>query len=124
MRLTGSPVAVVEDVATRSLAGVGHFAVSGSGSLAYVRGGEGASERQRTMVWVDRRGTATAIPIPPKGFESPRISPDGQQLALNISPGGRGEVWIYNVARGTLTRFTFATGETPASAIWMAYWSA
>ena len=84
-----------------SLNGVAQFSFSGDGSLAYVSGGLGIGER--TLLWVDRKGAAQPIPAPPREYISPRLSPDGQRLAVGIQTTNIG-VWLYDLARGTLTR--------------------
>ena len=73
---------------------------SRSGSLAYMRG----STLSR-MVWVDRAGNAKNIINEWAGYASPRISPDGTRIAVEISKG-LSDVWVLTVANGTLSRLT------------------
>ena len=40
-------------------------------------------------------------------FSRPRLSPDGKRLAPDIE-GSNDQVWLYDVARHTLTPLTFA----------------
>src|SRR6266581_8053661 len=101
LEVTGTPVSILEGVSMSSLNGVAQFSFSGDGSLAYVSGGLSVGER--TLLWVDRKGAAQPIPAPPRGYISPRLSPDGQRLAVGISGSSWG-VWLYDLARGTLTR--------------------
>ena len=61
------------------------------------------SRRMQTMVWVNRQGVATPMPAPPRTLSSPRLSPDGRQVAVGIGS----DVWIYDISRDTLTRLTF-----------------
>ena len=42
-------------------------------------------------------------------FECPRISPDGQRVAVGFDA----DVWIYEISRGTFTRLTFHGGRRP-----------
>ena len=85
----------------QSTTGAAEFSSSADGSLAYVTGGTRGDER--TLVWVDRKGAAQPLSAPPRGYVTPRLSPDGQRLALGIGGANRG-VWLYELARGTLTR--------------------
>ncbi len=39
------------------------------------------------------------------------MSPDGTRIALTLVEGSNSDVWVYEVARGTLTRLTFDSGE-------------
>jgi Tol biopolymer transport system component len=68
-------------------------------------------------VWVDRQGVVQPIPVTPDNFEHPRLSPDGQRLAVAIRGFGNTantDVWIYQFARGTLSRLTFGPTENEA----------
>ena len=59
--------------------------------------------------WVDRNGREEAIAAPPRAYLYPRISPDGTQLALDARDQ-ESDIWIWNLARRTLTRLTFDSG--------------
>ena len=88
------------------LSGTAEFSSSTDGSLAYVPGG--LSFDEGTLVWVDRKGVPQPLPAPPRGYLSPRLSPDGQRLAVAIQGPNPG-LWLYDLARGTLTRLTEST---------------
>jgi Tol biopolymer transport system component/predicted Ser/Thr protein kinase len=97
---SSAPVAVAEGVED---AGEGaQYTISGNGSLAYVPGGYLFDTR---LIWVDRSGKLEPLAAPPRPYSYPRISPDGQQVALTIS-GAKDDLWLYNFARGTLVRLT------------------
>jgi serine/threonine protein kinase/Tol biopolymer transport system component len=116
LEATGPPVPVLENVAMARLTGTSHFAISPGGSLVYVAGAMGPSNN--TLVWVDREGRAGPVTALQRGYTEVRISPDGKRIALVIETLGEGtDVWIYEVSRGTLTRFTFGPGLTQAP-IW------
>ena len=70
----------------------------------------GGRPAERTLTWVDRKGTEQPFPLPPRGYEHPRLSPDGQRVALNIDEGNKSDVWVYEIPRGTLTRLTLDGG--------------
>jgi serine/threonine-protein kinase len=40
-------------------------------------------------------------------YDNPRLSPDGRRVVMEIGP----QVWLYDLARETLTRFTFEGGQ-------------
>src|SRR4029077_20640078 len=68
------------------------------------------------LVWVDRKGTVQPLAAPPRVYGQPQLSPDGRQLAVAIeSP--KNDVWIYDLARSTLTRLTFE-GENNSRPLW------
>ena len=104
---TETPVAMAQDVAGDTSTGAAHMAVSGEGTLAYVTGG--VDETQRTLLWVERSGATRAIPVPPNDYGEITLSPDGSRFAVSVhGVGGRGgDVWVYDLGRQLLTRFTF-----------------
>ena len=119
LEVTGPVAPVAERVQTYPATGAAQFAISASGTLVYVPGG--ASTSLSSLVWVDRRGTETPIPGRPEAYQELNLAPDGSRVAvnvgLNVQEGfvGTGDVWIHQIARGTLTRFTVgpASNETP-----------
>ncbi len=57
------------------------------------------------------------LPLPPAGYTSPRISPDGKQIAVTIFDGNETYVSVYALSGGTpLQRRTF--GGENQSAVW------
>ncbi len=109
LEVTGPPASILEGVSMNPTFGAAEFSSSTDGSLAYVSGGSTVGER--TLLWVDRKGAAQPLPAPPRGYRAPRLSPDGQRLAVGIE-GTNSGVWLYELARGTLTRLT-ASGPIP-----------
>jgi serine/threonine-protein kinase len=112
LRLRGTPAPVIEDVLTNLGVGSAQFTSSRGGSIAYVPGGE--ARDSRALVWVDSRGVAQPVPAPKRNYEFPRLSPDGQRLAVRI----RGlDIWLYDLARGTLSRF-ISKGNDAETPVW------
>jgi len=99
---TGSAVPVAVRVATEPT-GVGQFACA-SASLVHVAGAVGESGRALLIVTTD--GAPRALRVPPRAFEEPRLSPDGSRIAVGIR-GTTSDIWICDIARGTLMRQTF-----------------
>jgi Tol biopolymer transport system component len=110
LEVAGQAVPVTEGVAGLSYIGYADFAFAETGMLAYLPGG--AENSNRKLFWVDRRGQAQPLAAPPKQYTSPRISPDGQRVAMGLGPLGSTDIWIYDLKRETLNRLTFQ----PASA--------
>jgi eukaryotic-like serine/threonine-protein kinase len=97
------PVPVVDHVMARP-GGAGNFAVSTNGTLIYVASVAGAQIwPSRSLVWVDRQGKEELIPAPPRAYASPRLSPDGTRIAMEIRDG-EPTVWIYDLRRKSLQR--------------------
>jgi serine/threonine-protein kinase len=81
----------------------GQFTVSDAGALVYLTGGAVAA-RERSLAWVDRNGTSQALPAPPHSYTAPRLSPDGQRVAVYTR--GPVQVWSFDIARGALSSVT------------------
>ena len=106
LEVTGPPVSILEGISMSPFSGAADFSLSDDGSLAYVPGG--ASLGERTLLWVNRKGAPQPLPAPPHFYHGPRLSPDGRRLAVSIRSAEPG-LWVYDLARGTLTRLTEST---------------
>jgi Tol biopolymer transport system component len=101
LRGEASPIAEgVQSTPSNSGAAV---AVSENGVLAYR---VAPTNAQTELVWVDRKGGEQPLPAPPHAYRNPRLSPDGQHVAVTIDELGSQE-WLLDIGRGTLTRLTF-----------------
>ena len=103
----GPPVAAVRDVLTTA-GGDLDAVVAADGTLAYVPGGVATGEA-RTLVWVDRQGRETPIPLPPRNYSQPRLSPDGKRIAV-FTVDQDLDLWLSDIDRPTLTRLTSGAG--------------
>ena len=107
LEVTGGPIPIVEGVMTAGIrTGAAQFSVSDTGALVYVAGSD---QGARTLVWVDRDGGEEALAAEPRAYTYPRISPDGGRVALSVSDQEQ-DIWIWDFARETLPRLTFAPG--------------
>jgi serine/threonine-protein kinase len=107
LEVLGSPEPVVQGVATKAT-GAASFAVSDGGTLVYIPGGAVQSV-QRTLVWVDRKGSEEPIPVPLRNYHYAQLSPDGQRIALDVRDQ-ENDVWIWDLERQSLQRLTFDPG--------------
>jgi eukaryotic-like serine/threonine-protein kinase len=124
LQVSGAPMALIEGVMQAVNApnlvdetGAGQYAVSASGTLIYAAGGI-SPVLKRSLVWVDRAGTAQPAATAPTGpFLNPRLSPDGRRIAVSVRRGSTRatDVWVYDVERGAPTRVNFDGSNT---AIW------
>jgi len=108
LAITGTGVLVKQGVLVSPVAEVAHFDLSSNGSLAYVPGASIGSKR--LPVWVDRDGNAQPLPLPPRAYLHPRISPDGRQVAMEIESPAH-NLFTYDLARGVLTQVTLDAGS-------------
>ena len=98
--------------------GAAQFSVSDSGTLVYLSGGI-VPDRPGSLAWVDRQGVTEPLPLEPGVYRTPRISPDGQRVAVSLRAPNSGlqDIWIYDISRETFTRLT-VEGDNQAAA-WM-----
>jgi eukaryotic-like serine/threonine-protein kinase len=104
LKITGPAVTVLEGVVQAPLTGSAQYSISSNGTLVYVPASVQAT--QRHLVWVSRSGGEQPLPAPPRAYRQPRLSPDGRRIAVAIEEDET-RVWLYDLARDTLTRVTF-----------------
>jgi serine/threonine-protein kinase len=92
-----------------------HFAVSDSGLMAYLA--VRPTRFERSLVWVDSAGNRVPLPLPPRGYTDPVLSPDGRFVAFTVI-GPIEAIWIYDLARHTLAAFTSTSAGSSQSPTW------
>jgi Tol biopolymer transport system component len=108
LAVIGRPVVVARDV-TRG------WDISTTGTLVYERAPDAGDPP--TLVWVDRQGREETIAAPSlHGAGNVRLSRDRKRIALTSG----GDIWVWNVARGTATRLTMTPGSQESNAAWFA----
>ena len=95
----GTPLRMLDSIAANF--GATPAALSAGGSLIYQRGGLATQ-----VVRVDHRGTASVLIDPARVYGHPRFSPDGRRLAVEVGGERSNEIWIADLAVGTLERLT------------------
>jgi serine/threonine-protein kinase len=115
LEATGSQMPVLEGLETNAGQGSAQYAVSDNGLLVYL---EGANELEPfPIVWVDREGRSQTLWGAPGIYGTPRLSPDGNRLAVSVQRGSNWDVWVYDLERDVATRITF--GESyDADPVW------
>jgi eukaryotic-like serine/threonine-protein kinase len=111
---TGGAVPVVDGVLRSRTTGAAQYSFSATGSLVYVSGG--AQSAQSRLVWVSRNGAEQSLAVPARTYVFPRLSPDGRRVAVAIAEQGT-QIWLYDLSRETLTRFTFE-GNLNYATLW------
>ncbi|MFL5506258.1 MAG: protein kinase domain-containing protein, partial [Gemmatimonadales bacterium] len=108
LKVTGRPVTIATGI---SLSGTGtaQFAASANGTVAYI------PEAERSLVLIDRGGSAK--PALPDGhnYHSPRFSPDGRRIAVDFTTIDGRDVWVLDRASGAVSRATFSRDGHDAS---------
>jgi dipeptidyl aminopeptidase/acylaminoacyl peptidase len=100
LEVVGAPVPLVEGIVMQG-GGAARFAASRNGTLVYASGSGNGQ-----LMLVDRRGVAEPLTTQPGEFETPRFSPEGDQIAVTRE-GATRDVWIYQIEQGNLRRLTF-----------------
>ncbi len=116
LEVTGAPARAVEGVTISSVTAGARFSHSDRGVLVYVPRESLAAEF--SIHWLDSAGKMEPLREVPSDYSSPRFSPDGHRLAVDIGDGNQRDVWVYEWDRDTLSRLTFDPGrdDTP---VWM-----
>jgi Tol biopolymer transport system component len=114
LALTGEAAPLAEHVQRVPTAAYGFFSASETGLLAYHTVGGSGGQR---LTWMDRDGRRLATIGDPADLGSPNLSPDQKRAAVTVNEGGDRDVWIYDLARGLRTRFTF-DHAAQAGALW------
>ena len=104
--ITGNPVPVLEGVSVM-LSGAADFSIAGNGSLVYVAG-NAISTALGTLVWVDRDGREEPLGVQISLPTALSLSPDDQRAAMGVNASNNIDVWVSELARGTLERVTTA----------------
>ena len=108
LELRGTPVPLLEDIASVASNGAGQFDVSRTGTLVYLPGQAVTSERP--LAWLGPSGKLTPF-ARPGNYRYPQLSPDGKSLVVSNVVGGVGtQVFLYDFQRDFFTRLTLAGG--------------
>jgi Tol biopolymer transport system component len=104
VQVDGSAIALAEGISVDDF-GVAAISASATGAIAYRLGG---ANRQRQFAWFDRTGTQLGIAAAPDAGNAlnPALSPDGRRVALNRSVEGNADIWLLDLERRVLSRFT------------------
>jgi Tol biopolymer transport system component len=115
LAVSGDPTPITDDMYVTSLGGVHAFSVSQSrGILTYFKATGGGSSQ---LAWKDRTGKTLGTVGSPGDYQRPQLAHDGRRVAFEIwDSEAMPDIWIYDMARQTSTRFTF--GPANNNAIW------
>ncbi len=110
LAVTGPAVALTENVAVDLDDGAAQLELSNDGTLAYVDG-PAIREPATAVLRLDRAGKESVLPLPAAGYSSPRLSPDGNRLALTQRVGSRRSIVVYDRERGIVSALTPEPGS-------------
>jgi len=101
LTLAGEPVPVVESVARSSY--YARYTIDDVGTLAFIPGNNAG----RSLIWVDGEGHATPIDLPADDYHTPRLSPDGERVAVSVGEEDGADVWVLELGSGVQRPLTF-----------------
>jgi WD40 repeat protein len=109
LALTGTPFPIADQVVTDGLPTSVALSASAAGPVVY-RAGAGRTQRQ--YIWFDRTGKEIGKVGEPNeaGPGNPALSADGERVATNRTMDGNTDIWILDLRRDLLNRFTFDMG--------------
>lgn len=105
---TGPAFPLVDGVAYSPNFGYAQLDVTPTGTLVYRRDGRGG---RSIAAWIDRAGHVEPIGLPPGRYFSPRVSPDGQSVAVSAVEGGVNTTLIYEPLQNRTTRLHGGLGS-------------
>jgi eukaryotic-like serine/threonine-protein kinase len=108
MEVTGEAMPIVQQVSHNPGVGLADFSVSATGVLAY----RSASNRSNQFAWFDRAGHMLETVGPPGNYRTHDLSPDGKRLVF--TDVNQGDLWIFDLSRQTLSKFTANPGVETA----------
>jgi Tol biopolymer transport system component len=114
----GTPVPLLEDVASVANAGAGQFDISRNGIFVY-RSGKAGWETWLLATLSEKEGSTKVQSLlsMPGSYHTPRFSPDGRRVALALESATGMDISVYDLERESLSRLTFVGQET-FSPVW------
>jgi serine/threonine-protein kinase len=103
LALTGPPVQLIDGVWMNLVEGRAAYSLSDTGALVFLPRPPPAGG---TLAWVDRDGNATPLPLDPRDYWTPRLSPDGRQVAVVVEEQEIPQIWIHRLDNGTFSQLT------------------
>jgi Tol biopolymer transport system component/predicted Ser/Thr protein kinase len=108
-RLVGEPVSIGDEPGPSDWLGAPSVRASRQDVIVYYRQNVIPTE----LAWFDRTGRRTGtVPVPPGLYDWLSLSPDEERAVVNRRVSAtESDLWIVELARGTMTRFTFGPGR-------------
>jgi eukaryotic-like serine/threonine-protein kinase len=103
LQVSGTPFLAAASIQVRPQELVGSFDLAEDGTLAWIASRE--SDLQRMLVWIDRKGMESPLPIPVRPYSHPALMPDERSAIVEIEATPH-NLWHLDLASGALTRLT------------------
>jgi hypothetical protein len=115
-RLVGEPRPLSENIHFDLSTWKSALSVSDTGVMVY---GSAGSANGTELLWFDRSGKNIQSSGTKVDYYSVAISPDEKRIAEDAQEGPNGDIWVYDIERGTRTRLTFDPADE-ADPFWSA----
>jgi serine/threonine-protein kinase len=99
-RATGDPIRLETGIRLSS-AGAALVSLSENGSLWYVSG-----QSTGQLVRVEPGRPEVPVLAEQRGYKSPRLSPDGRTIAVEVAARAGSDIWLYDLGSGTFAPLT------------------
>ena len=106
LELAGQPAPIIEGVSAADNMAAAQFAVSDTGTLAYVPGTQ-VNIEEVPILWLARGGKTSLLRAQPANWSSVEFSPDGHTLAINILDESNEDLFTYEWESNRFTRLTY-----------------
>jgi serine/threonine protein kinase len=103
LQVSGTPFLAAASIHVRPQELVGSFDVAEDGTLAWIA--SSGSDLQRMLVWIDRKGEESPLPIPVRPYSHPALMPDERSVIVEIEATPH-NLWHLDLTSGALTRLT------------------
>ncbi len=107
LEVTGAARSVAEGVLVEAGGGA-EYDISDDGVLVYFQGGSDASE----LVTIDQNGSERMLLGEARNYVGVSYSPTGTMVAVAVAADAATDIWVYDLALGTLARRTFGRENT------------
>jgi serine/threonine-protein kinase len=108
----GLPVPVLEHVSYTDSFGSAKVSFARTGTLVYRT--RDIDKSEMSIQWLDAGGKTQPLLNKPGLFQHPRLSPDGERLAVRNNERTSTGIWVYDLRRDTLTPLVIdATADHP-----------
>ena len=113
LEITGPATTLPEKVTVSPISGAAHYDCSRDGLLVYLP--ESARRGDCRLWWLDRQGKTAPLTDKRQNYGTPRLAPDGQQLAIAV-PDHNTDLWSLELGNGSFKRLTFE--QTNFAPLW------
>ncbi len=105
LQLSGTPVAIADNVGFNPVTHQALFSASATGAIAYRDASPGAQ-----LVWFDRSGTRLSNAGPPGEYNTLCMTPDGNRIVYDLADPATGSIdlWTLDLSTSVTTQLTFA----------------